>query len=42
VETVLELLEMGYQGFLMGQNFMQQPDPGEACRKFIEELNSKR
>lgn len=38
VATVLELRQYGYQGFLMGQKFMEQQKPGEACRKFIAEL----
>jgi indole-3-glycerol phosphate synthase len=38
VATVLELKHYGYQGFLMGQKFMEQEKPGEACRKFIAEL----
>lgn len=38
VATVLELKEYGYQGFLMGQKFMEEKIPGDACRKFISEL----
>lgn len=38
VSTVLELRKYGYEGFLMGQNFMKHERPGEACRRFIEEL----
>lgn len=37
-ETILELREYGYEGFLMGQNFMQHSRPEEACKEFIEEL----
>lgn len=37
--TILELRTLGYQGFLMGQHFMEQPHPEEACSKFIAELN---
>jgi indole-3-glycerol phosphate synthase len=36
--TIIELKKFGYQGFLMGQNFMQHTNPGEACRDFITEL----
>lgn len=28
----------GYKLFLMGENFMKENDPGEACRRFINEL----
>lgn len=38
VEAVVELRKLGYQGFLMGQKFMEQPDPGVACNEFIQRL----
>jgi indole-3-glycerol phosphate synthase len=38
-ETIIELSQIGYQGFLMGQNFMQTADPGAACFNFINTLN---
>lgn len=38
VQTIVELRAYGYKGFLMGQNFMQRENPGQACKKFIEEL----
>lgn len=41
VETILELKQVGYKGFLMGQNFMQQSEPGEACREFIDKLKAE-
>lgn len=40
-ETILELKKYGYQGFLMGQNFMQHSRPEKACKDFIDELNEK-
>jgi indole-3-glycerol phosphate synthase len=36
--TVLELRKVGFRGFLMGENFMKQPDPAAALRQFIQEL----
>lgn len=39
VQTILELKEYGYEGFLMGQNFMQHSRPELACKKFIDTLN---
>lgn len=39
VQTILELKEYGYEGFLMGQNFMQHSRPEVACKKFIDMLN---
>ena len=40
-ETVSELKSMGFSGFLIGELFMKERDPGEACRKFISELNKQ-
>lgn len=38
-KTVLELRNIGYKGFLMGENFMKTDDPGRALAHFIEELS---
>jgi len=38
-DTIIELKKYGYQGFLMGQNFMQSSLPEKACKEFIDELN---
>ena len=37
-ETISTLKEYGYSGFLIGEHFMQQRDPAQACRKLIEGL----
>jgi indole-3-glycerol phosphate synthase len=37
-ETIIELMNYGYEGFLMGQNFMQHSSPENACKEFIDEL----
>ncbi len=37
-ETVVKLKEHGYQGFLIGENFMQEANPGQACTEFIRQL----
>ena len=37
-QTILELRSYGYDGFLMGQNFMQHSSPEDECKSFIEEL----
>ncbi|MGF7141367.1 indole-3-glycerol phosphate synthase TrpC [Roseimarinus sediminis] len=34
-ETVKRLKHIGYEGFLMGENFMKENDPGAACKNFI-------
>ena len=40
-QTVLRLREEGgFRGFLMGEQFMKQADPGEALAQFINQLKS--
>ena len=36
--TVKALREVGFRGFLIGENFMKTADPGSALREFIEKL----
>jgi indole-3-glycerol phosphate synthase len=36
-ETVRELQDLGYRGFLIGENFMKTNDPGRSCARFIKE-----
>ena len=36
--TIHQLMEHGYQGFLVGEYFMKQDDPAVACAGFIEEV----
>lgn len=38
-ETVKELKKHGFQGFLMGENFMKEEIPGLACQLFIDQIN---
>ena len=38
IEAIKELRHYGYQGFLIGENFMKTDNPGESAKKFIEEL----
>jgi len=38
VEDIQYLKGYGYRGFLIGENFMKQPDPGAAFKTFAEEL----
>lgn len=37
-ETVIQLRQAGFQGFLMGENFMKTSEPGETLKGFIREL----
>lgn len=36
--TIIGLKEYGFQGFLIGENFMKTEDPGFSCTQFIKEL----
>lgn len=38
VENIRYLRQAGFEGFLMGENFMKTGDPATACKQFIEEL----
>lgn len=37
-QTVKELRQAGFRGFLMGENFMKTADPGQALKEFIAQL----
>ena len=39
-DTVRKLRQAGFRGFLMGEAFMRQADPGQALRNFIQQLES--
>jgi len=38
IEVIKELKSLGYQGFLIGQNFMMHDRPELKCRNFIAQL----
>ena len=38
--VVRELKEIGYDGFLIGERFMQNAHPGDACKSFIQEIST--
>ena len=38
IEAIKELQHYGYQGFLIGENFMNTDNPGESARNFINDL----
>ncbi|MGM0392275.1 MAG: indole-3-glycerol phosphate synthase TrpC [Bacteroidota bacterium] len=40
VEAIQDLKNYGYQGFLIGENFMKTNDPGKSASTFISDLNS--
>lgn len=37
-ETITELKQAGFNGFLIGENFMKESDPGLAMREFISQI----
>ena len=41
VDAIKELQPYGYQGFLIGENFMKTDDAGKACEEFIRPLTPK-
>ena len=41
-EAILELIAYGFEGFLIGENFMKQTDPGRAAADFIHSLTELR
>ena len=40
-EEINYLKQLGFKGFLIGETFMKTENPGEACRKLIEQLNPR-
>jgi len=38
--TVCQLRTLGFNGFLIGENFMKEDDPGQALRQFIDEIRT--
>lgn len=40
VETIVTLKEAGFKGFLIGETFMKEADPGKAFRKFVDEFKA--
>ncbi len=38
-QTIRELREAGFRGFLIGETFMKAPDPGSALRDFISNIH---
>jgi indole-3-glycerol phosphate synthase len=41
VDTILLFKENGFHGFLIGENFMKEPDPTIAFAEFVNQLKAK-
>lgn len=41
IEAIKDLQPYGYQGFLIGENFMKTDDPGKSANEFIRNLKKK-
>ncbi len=41
VKTILHLKQNGFSGFLIGEKFMKEEDPGKAFGKFVEDLKQE-
>ena len=39
-KEIIELIDYGFEGFLMGENFMKEKNPGKAADNFINNLKS--
>jgi indole-3-glycerol phosphate synthase len=39
-KEVVELYNVGYKAFLIGENFMKNSNPGESCAAFIDEIKT--
>ena len=40
-DTIVELKQHGFQGFLIGENFMKTQEPGKTCQSFIAEIEDR-
>ncbi len=41
LKNLLKMKQAGFDGFLIGEYFMRQPDPGSAFRDFVQQLNNE-
>lgn len=40
-EAVLQLMQYGFEGFLIGENFMRTDHPGESLHEFMKEIKTR-
>lgn len=41
IETIQVFKDAGFKGFLIGENFMKEKNPGEAFKKFVQKLKQQ-
>lgn len=41
IETIFHLKKFGFKGFLIGENFMKEPDPAVAFASFVHQLKKR-
>lgn len=41
IETIKQFKDAGFKGFLIGEKFMREPDPGIAFEQFVEKLKKR-
>ena len=41
VDSIVTLKQAGFRGFLIGENFMKEPDPSIAFADFVQQLKAK-
>ncbi len=41
IETIFKFKDAGFRGFLIGENFMKEKDPGEAFKQFVQQLKQQ-
>jgi len=41
IDTMLMLRKEGFDGFLIGEKFMKEANPGEACKTFLSDYRTK-
>ena len=39
-QTIKDLKQAGFNGFLIGENFMREEDPGQAMKAFVAQINA--
>ena len=41
VDSIIKLIRVGYDGFLIGENFMKTSKPGESAYDFIKKVENE-